>query len=482
MAKYKNISGRDFSILANGRRILIPKGSIIEGPDSFRNYSALKEVSQVDYEKYAAHMPQFLKADPMNKLRSFISPNTNSNDYAQRVVGKSVLQSNFENVNETNNYINNYNVRGMPKIYVYVTGANTVDYKLKIKNISSFKKLVMLEDVRLEDLPNLDDGVVLLVDSAVTFDYDFITFVAKYSFNNKIKLPKPFILTSLNKEFVRDEILKHKIVKNVKLTIATLTHNISQYNDLIRDFMEQQTDIPFEVISIPNFNKEFTSCAEPLNIAIDLADGDIVNLCHQDLKVNTSWIDTIMSHIATLDRTHISWGVLGVAGAYKYGRQHTPDKEGNILYLSDLTPDKKSFAAIYRQIFGSRKEVQTIDELSLIIRKSTGLRFDSVTFDHFHWYGADICLQALSRGLKNFAIDADCLHLSDGQSNLSGGHAATYIEQGTRLFKKWQNKFEYFKTTTATFMCRERMFYPNIFMIINHKKGNKDLPEVIKVT
>jgi hypothetical protein len=59
--------------------------------------------------------------------------------------------------------------------------------------------------------------------------------------------------------------------------------------------------------------------------------------------------------------------------------------------------------------------VQTLDEIVLIIRKSSGLRFDD-QLPHFHLYGADICLRAAKMGRKSYAIPAFCIH--NTQQNL----------------------------------------------------------------
>jgi hypothetical protein len=328
--------------------------------------------------------------------------------------------------------------------------------------------VTFLQNTKEEDLPNISSGIVIKVNSEVFFDFDYITFIAKRANNNKVILPKPFTLNELNINYVTAELHKYKVKKEVDLTISTLVHNLRQYTDFLEDLSKQKTKFTFEVISIPNFNNEFTCCAEPLNIALELADGKIVNLCHQDLRSNTAWIEGIMNHVDILNAGKEKWGVLGMAGAFKYSIASTPESEGNILFLSDTTSSRQTFASIYRQVYGKRKEVQVIDELALIMQKNSPFRFDADTFNQYHWYGADICLQALSMGYKNYAIDADCLHLSNGQDNLSGGHASIFIEQGIKLFKKWSNTFPYFKTTTATFMSKERLFIPAIFMIINH--------------
>jgi hypothetical protein len=53
--------------------------------------------------------------------------------------------------------------------------------------------------------------------------------------------------------------------------------------------------------------------------------------------------------------------------------------------------------------------VQTLDEIVLIIRRSSGLRFDE-RLSHFHFYGADICLSAAERGMRSYVIPAFCIH------------------------------------------------------------------------
>jgi hypothetical protein len=53
----------------------------------------------------------------------------------------------------------------------------------------------------------------------------------------------------------------------------------------------------------------------------------------------------------------------------------------------------------------------------LILRKSSGLRFDE-RLDHFHMYGADICLQAQARGMKCYAIPAFAVHNTNGYNLL----------------------------------------------------------------
>ena len=68
--------------------------------------------------------------------------------------------------------------------------------------------------------------------------------------------------------------------------------------------------------------------------------------------------------------------------------------------------------------YGPRQDVQCLDELCLVVKTSNIIRFDEVTFNHYHLYGADFCMQYLKNGFRNFAINATCDHLSDGITNL----------------------------------------------------------------
>ena len=54
--------------------------------------------------------------------------------------------------------------------------------------------------------------------------------------------------------------------------------------------------------------------------------------------------------------------------------------------------------------------VATLDELLLVVRRDTPLRFDPAL--EFHLYGADICLQARELGLAVVALAAPCHHNS----------------------------------------------------------------------
>lgn len=140
--------------------------------------------------------------------------------------------------------------------------------------------------------------------------------------------------------------------------------------------------------------ENFTSAAAAYNDAIDKSVNDLIVFCHQDMFFPDSWISEVASALKHLQLQDPKWGVLGCSGITREGSLH-----GHI-YSSGVG------------IVGNPSEpvpVQTLDEIVLILRKSSGLRFD-IELPHFHFYGADICLRAGSLGLKSYAISAFCIH------------------------------------------------------------------------
>jgi hypothetical protein len=139
----------------------------------------------------------------------------------------------------------------------------------------------------------------------------------------------------------------------------------------------------------------FPSAAKAYNDAIDRSENEIIVFAHQDMVFPASWPADLERALNHLGRTDPDWGVLGCFG-------ETADAQGcGHVYMPGLG------------IVGSPSEhpqpVQTLDEIVLIIKKSSGLRFDP-NLPHFHFYGADICLRANGLGRKSYAISAFCLH------------------------------------------------------------------------
>jgi len=492
MPKFRNTTSREFGILHQGRKISIPPGAIVDGPDHFKMYKALSIVTEEEVEKYKRILPRVVRNNPTSPLKRFIKPNEslmNSTDISSLPFSEVGINSAFA----TAQYIVDYPKNGL-KVIVYLDGEKQA-VKNCIFNVTGKTKYNNVEFVWVNpsgdnELKTIDENDIHKVDNKLMLRHsadllvvdDYISTFVKVGCISKFKIPKPVTIQELSAFHVKNKLMSEYFQKtNVDISIVTLTHNLGQYVDLIEDLKKQRTKASYELIAIPNYNKEFSSCAEALNLGRELSDGKIVIMCHQDLRVPEGWVHGIFEHVKFFESKNIPWGVLGMAGCYKNSPSSTTDQDLCTIYLSDKCADGRTYAQAYRQMLGVRKEVQTVDELCLIVPKNAPFKFDEQLLDHFHWYGADICLDALSKGYRNFAIDAECVHLSDGRSNLSGGHATKFIEDARKIWWKWSNRFPYFRTTTASFMFKERIIIFGIFILINNGNGNKNLPEMVRM-
>lgn len=143
------------------------------------------------------------------------------------------------------------------------------------------------------------------------------------------------------------------------------------------------------------FKEGFTSASLAYNSAIEEARHDLILFVHQDVYLPERWFSDVTRSIRELDRNGTTWGVLGA-----YGARRALRGVGRI-YTTGL--------GFHGRLIDAPEPIETLDEITLIIRKSSGLRFDN-QLPHFHMYGVDLCLSARSQGLTNYAIPASCVH------------------------------------------------------------------------
>jgi len=148
--------------------------------------------------------------------------------------------------------------------------------------------------------------------------------------------------------------------------------------------------------------KNFSSATAAYNDAIDKSDNDLIVFCHQDMFFPGAWIAELQRTLESLESNDPNWGVLGCCGITRDGQYR------GYVYSSGV-----GMVGVQSE----PAEVQTLDEIVLIIRKSSGLRFDE-NLPHFHLYGTDICLRAAKQGMKSYAVSVTCIHNTYQNFNL----------------------------------------------------------------
>lgn len=180
----------------------------------------------------------------------------------------------------------------------------------------------------------------------------------------------------------------------------------------------------------------YSSAAAAYNCAIDKAKSDLLVFVHQDVYLPPGWLASLRRALDLLSKADPNWGVAGVYGVNKSWH----DRPG-FLYCHE--------SGRLGNFFEGPREVRSLDEVLLIMRKSSNLRFDE-RLPGFHMYGTDICLEARRRGMKSYAISALCIHNTNGYWMLP----LQFWRCCLFMRKKWRSELPIATSCTViTFWC-----------------------------
>lgn len=150
---------------------------------------------------------------------------------------------------------------------------------------------------------------------------------------------------------------------------------------------------PHEVIPV----RGAATAAEGLNRGLERARHPWVVCAHQDVYLPRGWPARLLRQLRESEGRFRPVGVAGVYGAAQPALG-PPRRVGHVVDREWLLCEPEPLPA----------RVATLDELLLVLPRGTPLRFDPAL--GFHFYGADVALQARRRGLAVVALDALCLH------------------------------------------------------------------------
>jgi glycosyltransferase involved in cell wall biosynthesis len=179
--------------------------------------------------------------------------------------------------------------------------------------------------------------------------------------------------------------------KKISIVVAVNNSAVLQNNLLI------SPDIANDNGNIQLLCKEnYASAALAYNSAIDEAENEIIIFIHQDIYLPEGWFADLQRCLSYLAAKQSTWGVLGCFGSRR-------DAFGGLgqVYTNGL--------GVHGNRIAEPEPVETLDEIILVIRKSSGLRFDPA-LPHFHLYGTDLCLIAKDMGMTNYAFQGFCIH------------------------------------------------------------------------
>ncbi|MCL4188778.1 MAG: hypothetical protein KJZ85_14320 [Rhodobacteraceae bacterium] len=164
------------------------------------------------------------------------------------------------------------------------------------------------------------------------------------------------------------------------------------------------------------------SAAVAYNRALDATSAPVVVFAHHDVYLPHGWEDLLAARLATLARHDPGWAVAGAYGVGLDGTGWGPvwsTSLGHVVGRVGLQP----------------VPVQSVDELLIVLRRDSGLRFDPA-LPGFHLYGTDIVQSARAAGRGAWALALPLVH-NDGYKDRLGPDFA----QGFRhLQRKWRRR------------------------------------------
>jgi hypothetical protein len=180
-----------------------------------------------------------------------------------------------------------------------------------------------------------------------------------------------------------------------------------------------------EVIALP----DCASAADGLNVGFAVAERDWLVFVHQDVFLPLGWDQCLANQLREAERR---FGPIGVAGVYGVGEVIASRDLSQLLaaprigWVIDRGRELRDGPELPAR-------VTTLDELLLVVRRDSGLRFDRAL--GFHFYGADICLQAHEQGLAVVALGALCHH-----NSRSIGLPAEFFASAEVFARKWNKR------------------------------------------
>ena len=198
----------------------------------------------------------------------------------------------------------------------------------------------------------------------------------------------------------------------------------------------------YELIVIDNSKNKY-SIFSAYNEGVRHAKGDILCFMHEDILYKTlEWgkqVETIMQDI--------SIGCLGVIGSYMlpknsgYWYDVKPYMTGRVLADENHSVDCNENGYV-------ESEVVAVDGMWFCIQKSMfqTISFDEQTYQGFHWYDMDICMQILNIGKKISIIRTiEIIHENHNpQINLS------FIENMELFYTKWNRYLPIYRSVTPS--------------------------------
>jgi hypothetical protein len=230
-----------------------------------------------------------------------------------------------------------------------------------------------------------------------------------------------------------------------KYTICTLVTDMQEYEEMCQSFQEKGfTDSNTEFLYIDNSTTNKYEAFGGLNKLLTMAQGQYVILCHQDIIVHDDE-QKLWDCINVISKKDEHWAILGNAGGMSFMKSvvHYINQDK----IVDITPN-----------IDFPVRVECLDENFIVVKKSANIGF-SHDMNGYHWYGADLCINADRLGYHSYVIPFLIWHKSGGNPDKKFDVLKKLFIQKNRLAMRPR----YIRTMFEKVFISHSLFYNSVF-------------------
>jgi len=178
---------------------------------------------------------------------------------------------------------------------------------------------------------------------------------------------------------------------------------------------------PLFAAGIPlHLERDAPSAAIAYNRALDATTAPVVVFAHHDVYLPQGWETVLAERLAEVAAHDPDWALFGAFGVG--------------LDASHIGPVwSSSIGQIVGRVPMGPTRVQSFDELLIVLRRASDLRFDD-NAPGWHMYGTDIVTTARARGLHAYAGALPTIHNDRYHEALQ----SDFVECYTYMRRKWQ--------------------------------------------
>lgn len=217
----------------------------------------------------------------------------------------------------------------------------------------------------------------------------------------------------------------------MKITIACLYNKPDVLQKCLLHSYNQLNDNDVRLFPIYNDNNIYSASAA-YNIVLDVSKSDVVVFAHQDITFTPDLAIRVRNLITSLNR---NWAVIGVAGRQPQVKGKITNVGRSSDQLLGVVQDEDG-KVVWPGAKGLHY-VDVVDECFFIVNRRLNFNFD-YSFNRFHFYGSDFCLQARAAQYDVLVSDLPIRHVGKYSHSMTD---KTYFRHLRYLNEKWYALF-----------------------------------------